>query len=81
MQRCRTVAYSTPVINYPEVAILLLGHSRWILKRPNELIEERLMMPLSLSFDHRVVDGATACRFLNKVICYLQSPGQLLLPE
>ena len=36
-------------------------------------------MPLSLSFDHRVVDGAAAARFLNDVIDYLQSPGKLLL--
>ena len=37
------------------------------------------MMPLSLSYDHRVVDGAAAARFLNDVIDYLQSPGKLLL--
>ena len=41
-------------------------------------IEGRLMMPLSLSYDHRVVDGAAAGRFLNDVIDYLQSPGKLL---
>lgn len=73
--------YSTPIINQPEVAILLLGRSRWMLKRREGQIEDRLMMPLSLSFDHRVVDGAAACRFLNEIIGYLQSPGQLLLPE
>jgi pyruvate dehydrogenase E2 component (dihydrolipoamide acetyltransferase) len=74
-------AYSTPIINHPEVAVLLLGRSRWTLKRHEGQIEDRLLMPLSLSFDHRVVDGAAACRFLNEVIGYLQSPGQLLLPE
>jgi pyruvate/2-oxoglutarate dehydrogenase complex dihydrolipoamide acyltransferase (E2) component len=37
------------------------------------------MMPLSLSYDHRLVDGAAAARFLNEVIGYLQSPGRLLL--
>jgi pyruvate dehydrogenase E2 component (dihydrolipoyllysine-residue acetyltransferase) len=36
-------------------------------------------MPLSLSYDHRVVDGAAAGRFLNEVIGYLESPGRLLL--
>ena len=36
------------------------------------------MMPLSISYDHRVVDGAAAGRFLNRVIDYLQSPGKLL---
>ena len=37
------------------------------------------MMPLSLSYDHRLVDGAAASRFLNEVIGYLESPGRLLL--
>jgi len=42
-------------------------------------IVPRLVMPLSLSYDHRLVDGATAGRFLNEVIDYLQSPGTLML--
>jgi pyruvate dehydrogenase E2 component (dihydrolipoamide acetyltransferase) len=71
--------YSTPIINHPEVAILLLGRSRWLLGVHEGKIEARLRMPLSLSFDHRVVDGAAAARFLNDVIDYLQSPGKLLL--
>jgi pyruvate dehydrogenase E2 component (dihydrolipoamide acetyltransferase) len=71
--------YSTPIINHPEVAILLLGRSRWLLGIHEGKIEGRLKMPLSLSFDHRVVDGAAAARFLNDVIDYLQSPGKLLL--
>jgi pyruvate dehydrogenase E2 component (dihydrolipoamide acetyltransferase) len=37
------------------------------------------MMPLSLSYDHRLVDGATAARFLNDVIGYLETPSRLLL--
>ena len=72
-------AYSTPIINYPEVAILLLGRSRWMPVVREGRIEPRLMMPLSLSYDHRLVDGATAGRFLNEVIDYLQSPARLLL--
>jgi pyruvate dehydrogenase E2 component (dihydrolipoamide acetyltransferase) len=59
--------YSTPIINHPEVAILLLGRSRWMLAVHEGKIEGRLMMPLSLSYDHRVVDGAAAGRFLNDV--------------
>ena len=39
------------------------------------------MMPLSLSYDHRLVDGAAAGRFLNDVIDYLQSPAKLLLTK
>jgi pyruvate dehydrogenase E2 component (dihydrolipoamide acetyltransferase) len=73
--------YSTPIINHPEVAILLLGRSRWMLAVHEGKIEGRLMMPLSLSYDHRVVDGAAAGRFLNDVIDALQSPGRLLLTK
>jgi len=72
-------AYSTPIINYPEVAVLLLGRSRWMPVVRDEKIEIRLIMPLSLSYDHRIVDGATAGRFLNTVIDFLQNPGKLLL--
>ena len=39
----------------------------------------RLLMPLSISYDHRLVDGAAAARFLNDVKGYLQAPGRLLL--
>ena len=45
----------------------------------DEKIETRFMLPLSLSFDHRLVDGAAAARFLNDVIDLLQNPGKLLL--
>jgi pyruvate dehydrogenase E2 component (dihydrolipoamide acetyltransferase) len=71
--------YSTPIINHPEVAILLVGRGRWMLTSRDEKIENRFMLPLSLSYDHRIVDGATAARFLNEVINYLQNPGKLLL--
>jgi len=73
--------YSTPLINHPEVAVLLLGRSRWMPVVRDGKIEPRLMLPLSLSYDHRLVDGATAGRFLNDVIDLLQSPGKLLLAE
>jgi pyruvate dehydrogenase E2 component (dihydrolipoamide acetyltransferase) len=72
--------YSTPIINPPEVGILLVGRAR---KLPvvvdGDRIEPRLMMPLSLTYDHRLVDGAAAARFLNEVIDYLESPRRLLL--
>jgi hypothetical protein len=71
-------AYSTPIINWPEVAILLLGRSRKMPIVHDDKIESRLMMPLSLSYDHRIIDGAMAARFLNEVIGYLESPGRLL---
>lgn len=71
--------YSTPIINYPEVAILLLGRSRWVPVVREGVIVPRYLMPLSLSYDHRLVDGAAAARFLNEIIDWLQSPGKLLL--
>lgn len=73
--------YSTPIINPPEVAILLVGRSRmlphWI--KEEGAFQPRLMMPLSLTYDHRIVDGAAAARFLNEVKGYLANPGRLLL--
>ncbi|MEX0679370.1 MAG: 2-oxo acid dehydrogenase subunit E2 [Pirellulales bacterium] len=73
-------AYSTPLINPPEVAVLLVGRSRKLpVVTDDDKTEVRLMMPLSLSYDHRLVDGATAARFLNEVINYLKVPGRLLL--
>jgi pyruvate dehydrogenase complex dihydrolipoamide acetyltransferase long form len=71
--------YSTPIINPPNVAILLTGRSRKLPVVVDDRVEPRLMMPLSLSYDHRIVDGATAARFLNEVINYLKVPGRLLL--
>jgi pyruvate dehydrogenase E2 component (dihydrolipoamide acetyltransferase) len=71
--------YSTPIINTPEVAILLVGRSRKMPVVVDDQMAIRLMMPLSLAYDHRLVDGATAARFLNEVIDYLEAPSRLLL--
>ena len=76
--------YSPPIINPPEVAILLAGRSRilpqWIKKENGGgEFQPRLMMPLSLTYDHRIVDGGAAARFLNEVKGYLANPGRLLL--
>ncbi len=72
--------YSTPIVNVPEVAILLVGRSRKLpVVMPDDSIQARLMMPLSLSYDHRLVDGGTAARFLNDVIGFLEAPSRLLL--
>lgn len=56
--------FATPIINFPEVAILGLGR----------ITDNKL--PLSLTFDHRVIDGAYAIRFLNLVISFLQNPKE-----
>ncbi|MFB6196706.1 MAG: dihydrolipoamide acetyltransferase family protein [Halobacteriaceae archaeon] len=71
--------YATPIINYPEVAILGLGS---IEERPvvedGEVVAKHTL-PLSLSIDHRVVDGALAAEFVNQVKEYLRNPKLLLL--
>lgn len=72
-------SYSTPLINPPQVAILLSGRSRNVPQFVDGEILPRLMMPLSITYDHRVVDGAAAARFLNEVKSYLAAPGRLLL--
>ncbi|MGM0398657.1 MAG: dihydrolipoamide acetyltransferase family protein [Halobacteriota archaeon] len=71
--------YATPIINYPEVGILGLGA---IDERPvaeDGDVVARPTLPLSLSIDHRVVDGADAAAFTNEVMAYLETPSLLLL--
>jgi len=69
----------TPIINWPEVAIL--GISRGIFEPVwnGESFEPRQMLPLSLSYDHRIIDGADAIRFLRWVAEALESPFALAL--
>ena len=71
--------YSTPIINPGESAILLIGRSRTLPLWLDEEFQPRLVMPLSLTYDHRIVDGAAAARFLNDLKGYLANPGRLLL--
>jgi pyruvate dehydrogenase E2 component (dihydrolipoamide acetyltransferase) len=71
--------YFTPIVNSPEVAIL--GVSRGTFEpvyKDGEFVP-RLMVPLSLSYDHRVIDGADAIRFLRWVIETLENPFKLLI--
>ena len=73
--------FGFPIIHHPEVAILGMGK---IYDKPMVVdgrIEIRKVLPLSLSFDHRVVDGAEAVRFMNTVIQLLEDPGLILLEE
>jgi len=69
----------TPIVNHPEVAILGIGRGREEAVVIDGRIEPRLMMPLCLSYDHRVVDGADGVRFVNKLIESLQNPEHMLL--
>jgi pyruvate dehydrogenase E2 component (dihydrolipoamide acetyltransferase) len=71
--------YSTPIINPPQVAILLVGRTRTMPQIIDDAVCPRLMMPLSITYDHRLVDGAAAARFLNEVKSFLAAPGRLLL--
>lgn len=68
-----------PIINYPEVAILGIGRAQ-----PKPVVRDgqivvRTMLPLSIAFDHRVIDGADVVRFLTLVMQLLADPMQLLL--
>jgi len=58
-------SFFTPIINYPEVAILGVGKSQKKQVFINGKFESRTMLPLSLSYDHRIIDGAEAARFNN----------------
>lgn len=69
----------TPIVNYPEVAILGISRGRLEPVVHNGEIVPRLMMPLSLSYDHRVIDGAIAARFTRRLAEMLENPYQLLI--
>jgi pyruvate dehydrogenase E2 component (dihydrolipoamide acetyltransferase) len=71
--------FSTPIINYPEVAILGLGRSRKVPVLRDGQLAEALMLPLNLSFDHRATDGANAARFTGEIKSYLETPTKFLL--
>ena len=71
---------STPIINYPEVAIIGINRTQ---QRPvfeNNGVTTRLMMNISSSFDHRVVDGHDAARAIQALKSYLESPATIFLP-
>ncbi len=58
-------SFFTPIINYPEVAILGVGRSETKKIFMNGSFQTRIMLPISLSYDHRIIDGAEAARFNN----------------
>ena len=59
--------YFTPIVNYPEVAILGMSRGQNVLQLEDDQIVERLMLPLSMSYDHRAINGADAARFIVKL--------------
>ncbi len=58
-------SFFTPIINYPEVAILGIGKKYYKQVYIDNEFKRRIMLPLSLSYDHRIIDGAEAARFCN----------------
>ncbi len=71
----------TPIINYPQTAILGLGKIQETAEVVDGEVVPRHTVKLSVSYDHRVVDGATAARFTNTVIEKLENPEKMLLEE
>ena len=70
----------TPIIDHPQCAILGVGR---IQRRPTAAGDQvviRDLVTLSLTFDHRIVDGAPAARFLQTLTQYLENPGPRLMP-
>ena len=71
--------FATPVINYPQAGILGIGR---IVKKPivkNDAVVPGSVLALSLSVDHRIVDGGEASRFINKIMEYLADPIALIM--
>jgi pyruvate dehydrogenase E2 component (dihydrolipoamide acetyltransferase) len=71
----------TPIVNAPEVAILGISRARMepVYDKAANGFVPRLMLPLSLSYDHRVIDGADGIRFLRWVVEALEQPFLLAL--
>lgn len=71
--------YFTPVVNSPEVAILGVSRSSYEPVYKEGQFIPRLMLPLSLSYDHRVIDGADGARFIRWIVEALENPFLLSL--
>jgi pyruvate dehydrogenase E2 component (dihydrolipoamide acetyltransferase) len=65
-------SFFTPIVNKPEVAVLGVGRGALKPVVRGAKIEQRMMLPLGLSYDHRVIDGATAARFIVEVVQALE---------
>jgi pyruvate dehydrogenase E2 component (dihydrolipoamide acetyltransferase) len=70
--------YGVPIINLGDVAILGLGRAKDMPRVIDGKILPRKVVGLSISFDHRVIDGAEVAKFLNKLIWYLERPALLI---
>jgi pyruvate dehydrogenase E2 component (dihydrolipoamide acetyltransferase) len=66
--------YGTPIVNFPEAAILGVGRIREMPWVKDGKVEVRKIMPLSLTWDHRILDGAQAAKFMSELVHYLENP-------
>jgi len=73
--------YFSPIVNWPQVGILGVGRAEHQAVFDEGQFQPRLMMPLSISYDHRIIDGADAARFLRWLAEALEQPLLLLLDE
>jgi pyruvate dehydrogenase E2 component (dihydrolipoamide acetyltransferase) len=73
--------YFSPIVNWPEVALLGVGRAETMAVHQGTRFRPRLILPLSLSYDHRLIDGAEAARFLRWIADALEQPLLLLLEE
>ena len=73
------VGFHSSIINYPQVAILGVSRSREVPAVNDGKLTTKLMLPLSLSYDHRVINGADGARFIRRVASMLEDPELLLL--
>ena len=71
--------FFTPIVNHPEVAILGVGRMDWRPVWQGKEFAPRLMLPLSLSYDHRVIDGADGARFITRLAALLADLRRLIL--
>lgn len=71
--------FSTPIITQPQVAVMALGRTKWRAWVVDAKIVPRLIMPISISFDHRIIDGGSEVAFQQDIIRALENPAQLLL--
>lgn len=75
------IQFFTPIINPPEAAILGIGTIETYLVLKDGKVQERKRLPLSLTIDHRAIDGAPAAKFLGDIIGLLEKPKQLFKDE
>ena len=71
--------FFTPIVNHPEVAVLGVSRMEWKPIRREDEFVPRLILPLSLSYDHRVIDGADAVRFTRRLAAFLSDLRLLLI--